>query len=353
MSCYDNLLPFSDEELALINSEDAYALGAHMHFFTDTHFPSLDTVKLAIVGVSTHPQLFTSVRSALYRLADIGHHGEIADLGNLNMEDATEEVLRHRLAQTLGYLREHEILPILLVADVQLQAEILRICEAWGWNSPAFIHPRADVAVAREWKNASLIGFQQCLVPLSHKQKKIHWVSLGQLRHDFSQSELYVRQSDSIFVDLAVARRADAQGYIGSYPGGFYTEELCKLAQYAGLSEQVKLCALFMQTSEPNELVAQLIWYFIEGFVRRTPDHPLHTGGRHTYIQYNVPIIQEQQHVSEIVFFRNMQTQRWWMKLPVSLAQGRVVPCMEKDYEQALNGQMPDHLLYWQHYLQK
>jgi hypothetical protein len=97
-------------------------------------------------------------------------------------------------------------------------------------------------------------------------------------------------------------------------------------------------------------LLAQMIWYFIEGVCNRKSDLPHASPGN--YITYRVAV---QDHENEITFVKSIKSDRWWMKLPVDSKRNRyvshhLIPCSYKDYQQACNNEVPDR---WWNAIQK
>lgn len=54
-------------------------------------------------------------------------------------------------------------------------------------------------------------------------------------------------------------------------PNGFYGEEICAISRYAGISDKVSSFGIYEYNSKHDSnyqtahLIAQMIWYFIEG----------------------------------------------------------------------------------------
>ena len=93
-------------------------------------------------------------------------------------------------------------------------------------------------------------------------------------------------------------------------------------------------------------LVAQMIWYFIEGYENRKKDYPI--GSKASYTKYLVSI---DDFKDEIVFYKSDKSGRWWMEVPYPKVQGAkfqrhlLVPCDYDDYKNALTNEMPN--LWW------
>ena len=99
--------------------------------------------------------------------------------------------------------------------------------------------------------------------------------------------------------------------------------------------------------NQTSHLVAQMIWYFIDGFYSRKKDFPI--GDKTDYTKYRV-ILQEQKH--ELVFYKSNKSERWWMEVPyppnkrIKYERHHLVPCSYSDYQTACNEDMPDR--WWQ-----
>jgi formiminoglutamase len=99
----------------------------------------------------------------------------------------------------------------------------------------------------------------------------------------------------------------------------------------------------FDVNNQTVKLIAQMIWYYLEGFVNRKHEFPQAT--LEDCIKYIVEIDEIE---IPIVFYRSNKTQRWWMEinnLPESMGGDKVnvtVSCTETDYFKACNNEIPD-----------
>jgi hypothetical protein len=96
-------------------------------------------------------------------------------------------------------------------------------------------------------------------------------------------------------------------------------------------------------------LLAQMIWYFIDGYYHRTPDYPSSTDDN--FIRYNVQLTDYEE---GIVFYKSKKTERWWMEVKCTenvrekFRRHYIVPCSPTDYDIALTNELPDR--WWQAY---
>ena len=90
-------------------------------------------------------------------------------------------------------------------------------------------------------------------------------------------------------------------------------------------------------------LLAQMIWYFVEGFSNRKKDFPLINHADFT--KYRVFI---QNNKYEITFYKSSKSDRWWMDVPyptnkkIKYERHHLVPCSYRDYQIACAEDMPD-----------
>jgi len=88
-------------------------------------------------------------------------------------------------------------------------------------------------------------------------------------------------------------------------------------------------------------LIAQIIWYYIEGVNCRVKDDDFSETSK--YQKFTV-LIEEQ----ELIFYKSNQTGRWWIEIPFlpkvnnKLKQHTLLPCMHEDYIDASNGIIPE-----------
>ena len=85
-----------------------------------------------------------------------------------------------------------------------------------------------------------------------------------------------------------------------------------------------------------------MLWYFVEGYVNRHHDYPAVESN--DYIMYRT---NSKNLTHEVVFYKSVLTNRWWMEVPYpnerSMQEGKfLVPCSYKDYQTALQDELPD-----------
>jgi len=200
--------------------------------------------------------------------------------------------------------------------------------------------------------NYSNIGFQTYLVNPEVKgmleKMNFELNRLGSVRGQVVEMEPIMRGTDILSVDLSAIRKSDFPAHEKSQVNGLSAEDACQLALYAGMSDKLSIAGFFGYNpnlddmGQSAQLVAQMIWFFIDGFKSRKHDNFLYDKSRFT--KYLVPI--EKDH--EIVFYKSRQTDRWWMEVPYPekpeerFKRKELVPCSYSDYEMASKGDVPD-----------
>ena len=205
--------------------------------------------------------------------------------------------------------------------------------------------------------NFSNLGFQSYLVGIDEIEllEKLNYdsVRLGKARTDIKHTEPILRNADIVSFDISAARRPDAPGNAYASANGFYGEEMCQLSRYAGMSDKVSSVGFYEcnsdmdSTGQSAELVAQMIWYFFDGYYNRKGDFPM--CNKDEYLKYNINIGHPQ---PNMVFYKSPKSGRWWMEIPYPaddrLAYDRhlLAPCTYEDYQMAMQNELPDRWIH-------
>ncbi|MBU2019364.1 MAG: formimidoylglutamase, partial [Bacteroidetes bacterium] len=201
-----------------------------------------------------------------------------------------------------------------------------------------------------------------CQAPMNGKHEmelfdKLYfdYCRLGEFNTDFKRAEPHLRNSDILSVDVKSIRNSDFPGQKGQNPNGFYADQICQITRYAGISDKLMSLGIFnlepdQDSDTAHELVAQMIWYFIEGYTQRKGDFPI--GSKKEYIRFAVHMDEGVE--DEIVFYKSNKSERWWMEVPYPSQNGQrylrhhLVPCDFEDYQRSMKNEIPD--LWWKTY---
>ncbi|MBN2486638.1 MAG: formimidoylglutamase [Bacteroidales bacterium] len=172
-------------------------------------------------------------------------------------------------------------------------------------------------------------------------------IRLGEVRGDLKKIEPLLRDSDIVSFDIGSVRQADAPGHYRSNPNGFYSEEGCQIARYAGLSDMVRVLGIFEtnarldNNNQTAALAAQMIWHFIDGLENRIIETP---GPDNNNFKTFIVAHTDLDH--DMTFYKSMKTDRWWLEVPnITNSASTTVSCSIDDYHTACNHEVPD--IWW------
>jgi len=353
-------------------------------YVTKNKFPELTDIDIAILGVQEDRNGLQNtgcanapdiIRQFFYQLYQGSYNTKIADLGNI-IPGNTPDDTYFALSTVVAELIKNKIIPIILGGSHDLTyANYLAYEQLGQIINIATIDASFDVGYENKeitsksflsklilhqpscLFNYTNIGYQTYLVD----QKAIDLMSklffdtyrLGNIRENIEESEPYIRNCDMLSFDITAIRMSDAPGNAYALPNGFYGEEACQIARYAGFSDKLTSIGFYEYNPQLDNryqtaaLISQIIWYFIDGFYNRKNDFP-HIQ-KDDYLKYRVSVDDNKQ---EIVFYKSKKSDRWWMEVPCptdlksNYQRHYLVPCSYKDYLSALKEEMPNR--WWQ-----
>ena len=206
--------------------------------------------------------------------------------------------------------------------------------------------------------NFSILGFQKYYVGSNQfrffDDLYFDYMRLGELNSSIEKAEPILRNSDILSIDLSAFRNADFKSSIGTGPNGFFANEMCQLMKYAGISDKLSSVGIYNQSlgqlnSNDSELIAQLLFFLLDGFSMRKHDFPV--GSKKDHIKYSV-FHEDFDH--NLVFHKSPKSDRWWLEVPYppskdfKFERHHLVPCDYNDYQIAQKGIIPD--LWWKTY---
>ena len=351
-------------------------------------FPDIDGAQMAIIGVNESRNSINNdacknapdeVRKYLYALYSSGAKTNIIDLGNIESGAEVNDTY-FALKNIISELLQNKILPIVIGGSQDLTYANYLAYEKMGQIiNITSVDSHFDLGNAEESFNSrsylskiilhqpnylfnfTNLGYQTYFVDQAaiNLMKNLFFdvYRLGEVRSNMNEVEPMVRNADLISFDLSAIRQSDAPGNGNASPNGFYGEEACQIARYAGLSDKLtsigfyELNPEFDNNGQTAHLTAQMIWYFIEGFYQRKGDFPHKQ--KEKYIKYTVAIEVDNEH--ELIFYKSKNSGRWWMQVPLDnpMSQSKyerhfMVPCSLADYQLASKGEIPDR--WWQVY---
>jgi hypothetical protein len=174
---------------------------------------------------------------------------------------------------------------------------------------------------------------------------------LGEYNNSFTKAEPHLRNADIINIDFDSIKGSEIQN-IDAIPNGFYAQQICQIAKYAGISDKSTTFGIFNYSKGndvSDKLLAQIIWYFLDGVGSRKGDFPI--GSKTDYTKFRV--FQEESK-NELIFYKSNKSERWWLEVPYPPSDGKkyerhhIIPCSKEDYDNAMKNEIPD--LWWKTY---
>jgi len=324
------------------------------------------------IGCSNSP---THIRKYLYRLIGFNTPTKIIDMGNLKIGSTINDTY-FALSTILEDLIKKNVLPIIIggsqdltYANFLAYKNLEQTVNLVSIDSKLNLGSVDDDLDANNFLtkiilhqpnylfNYSNIGYQSYFIDKEEVDlmSKLYFDTyrLGQVQSNVEEVEPIVRNADIISFDISAIRQSEAPGNNNASPNGFYGEQACQITRYAGLSDKLTSIGFYETNPELDingqtaHSVAQMIWYFIDGYNQRKNDFPI--GSRKSYTKYMVNIQNSQ---DEVVFYKSDKSERWWMDVPypshnkIKYERHLLVPCSYDDYKTACNNEVPDR--WWQ-----
>jgi arginase family enzyme len=368
---FDFLSPVNTAEV--LKGLSSQHLGSKVVFHTESDFPQLDKIEVAIIGVLENRGVdplaedadLILIRRELYGLFPGNWDVSIADLGDIEAGNSIEDTY-FAVQKVAAAVVKRKIVPIFIGGSQDLTYPIYRAYDQLEQMvNLVAVDSRFDIGkeegriTSRSYLskiildepnnlfNYSNIGYQTYY----NSQEEIDLVEklffdayrLGEINNNLALAEPVFRDADLVSIDLSSVRSSDSGNFENFVPNGFSGKEICALARYAGISDKVSMFGLFNYNNMAAEavLVAQVIWYFIEGFHYRSNEYPF--GSKDNYLKYIVILDED-----ELIFYKSNKTDRWWIEIPFisnannKLKRNTLLPCSYEEYVAATNQELPE-----------
>ena len=383
---------FSPLDLDAITPKQGFytsQLGLKASFYTD-QFPVLEknSYDIAIFGVLDDRAAVNNngcalapdyLRGQFYTLNEGDFTTRIIDLGNIKAGAAVSDTYV-ALKMVVAELIKLEIVPVIIgggqdltyaqymaYESLEQKVDLVVVDHKFDLNGDDHegVEAQSDTYLNKIFLhqpnylfNFSNIGYQTYYVnqdSLKVMDKLYFDVHrLGEFTKDISVAEPIIRNANMLSFDMSAIRSSDAVGNANAGPNGFYGEQACSIARYAGLNDKLTSIGFYEfnpaydRSSQTAMLLAQMVWYFIEGFYNRKKDFPLIPKSQ--YLTYRTSL---KEGTGEINFVKSKKSDRWWMQVPypgghTENERFHLVPCRYEDYHTAVNGEIPD--LWWRTY---
>jgi formiminoglutamase len=378
MNLNDYFDPVSLEKPSHHILDNPYAFCRNIAIHTP-NFPihDLDQYKVAIIGVPEERNSINigsaqgpdKIRNKLYQLIWPNIKFKVFDLGNMKIGKNHDDTI-YGLRDILNELISLDIICIILGGAHQLAYSS---CMVWEEMQKRYnltvidshfdfeTNPTTKSILAENFLNNILLpkthlfsfinlGHQQYFSDASQNQwienNFHHALRLGTIRTSIRETEPLLRDTHILSINMRSVRYADSPGYIYPSPNGLNGEEICQISRYAGTSQNLKIFGIFETNPlyDPQGisayLAAQMTWYFIEGINQRTTETL-----SSDYSGFKKFIIKNNQIDPELVFYKSLLTERWWMEIPLIKGKSHeaiLIACSEEDYKSASSQLIPE-----------
>jgi arginase family enzyme len=269
------LLPFfepvdADSFFPQEKSIDPQLLVSHIWFISKEQEPDLSNIDVAILGVPESRYSSRNegcnaapdeIRKEFYKLFFWKNEVSILDLGNLMIGKTVEDTYS-ALSDIVAYLLDKKVVPIILggsndlaFANYQAYSKLEKVVNIVSVDSKFDLGNEKEPISSEAYLNKmvlqqpnyllnySNVGYQTYLNSQTDielmKQLFFETYRVGGLRKDMEEIEPSVRNAEMLALDISAVRQGDAPGNAHASANGFYGEEICQVALFAGLSDKL------------------------------------------------------------------------------------------------------------------
>ncbi|MEP7195781.1 MAG: hypothetical protein ABI851_04635 [Saprospiraceae bacterium] len=328
------------------NSNFASNSNSQVHFYNGSN-PNWEKYQIALLAYK--PDESNVIRNSFY-LQEFGafQHLQIIDLGDAFALDENE------ISLLIMEIIQNQVFPLLFGFPQEI---VLSICKQWeneflphsiSWVSSCTNEESAKLYADNIYvKQQYFLGLQRQITNqelLSSSAKNIVPVYLSEYRKSSQIIDSLTRNSELFYFNLNSLRNSDFNA--SHNPSGFFSEEIISIAKLAGSSDR-SLLSIISEMNVSNEnsracgfLVAQMIWYMIEGIALKISDKRNKNGNLSHYV---VEIKNSDCHLD---FYKSEVSGKWWLQeLTESDIQGKLYPCTYDEYLKTVQENIPDRLL--------
>ncbi|MEP3838555.1 MAG: formimidoylglutamase [Algibacter sp.] len=375
---FNFLTPVSESVLAHNELLSSQALGRKIKIHSAQNgIPDLEGVKIAILGVLENRNdvnyigeeiHLNEIRRSFYSLFPGSWNTSIADLGDIDKGESVEDTY-FALREVITILVKKDVIPIILGGSQDLTYANYR---AYDNLIPMVNIVNVDSQFnlgdsTKPMKNNSFVGkiildqpynlFNYATVGYQtyfNSQEEIDLMEnlyfesyrLGTVSNDITIVEPALRDANIVSIDLSSVKGSEVSSKQKYSPNGLDGKEICAIARYSGISNKVSSFGIYeYRPSKDDELtsmlVAQMLWYFIEGVNYRVNDDDFLDDNNY---QKFITLVESE----ELIFYKSNKTGRWWIEIPFlsnvnnKLKRHTLLPCMHQDYLDACNNELPE-----------
>jgi len=347
--------------------------GAIQVHLPETNF-DITQYDIAIIGVEEERNAIKNegtqhapneIRKKLYELYPGKWDKKIIDLGNIVTGNTVEETYQ-QLEKLIDFLLKKQLSVIVIGGSQDLTYGITKSLDQYNktYNlsvidsiiDSSLIDQEVDnenyltKIIGNKFSflnNLSIFGIQTYY---NHPEKFniadklfIDYYKLGQIQDHILETEPEIRIADVVSIDINAIKNSDMPGQVISKPNGLTGRNICIMSRLAGIATQNKILGIFEYNPffDKNylgaNLIAQIIWYYIEGKNSYMIDYP--DISKNELIKFYVD-----NELITLNFYKNPKTRRWWFEIPNAKHSNKLYACTENDYKKAVESQISDRI---------
>ena len=367
------LVPVKKETLLDLTLLPKQILGKNISIHTqNTGLPELKGLTIALIGLHEHRNSFfhnssynvNQFRKVFYELYPGNWNLSIADLGDLPNGEKVEDT--YFAIKEIGvHLKQMNIIPVFIGGSHDLMFPLYEVFQNFKQLvnivsvDRSFDFSQEDELISgRSYmskiimekpnvlNNYTNIGFQSyyCAEQEKDLMEKLYFdsIRLGQVLNQPALAEPVFRDADVVSFDMKCLSWHAIADPLKGQPNGIDSRTICSLTRYAGISDRVSFLGFFEIPSTPmtDQLLAQMIWYLIEGVQLRFDEYPVNIKD---FLKYSVTLSDQ-----IMVFHKSDKSNRWWMELTNNshlnnkTKSTTLLACTEKDYLDAMEDKIPE-----------
>ena len=354
-------------------SQFGYQIDSHV----ESYFPDLNNVDIAFFNVPEYEGTDNvsrssdcKIRDSLYRLY-FESLPKIADLGVLHIESRRKDTFKIIETVILGLMNQG-ILPVIIGGGHDISYAVYKAYASADQtinlccvDSSFNIGLQDDKLTANSFFSKILshkpsylfnyinLGYQTFFVKPDEVQllNNLHFEinRLGYIQNNMHEIEPFLRNTDFLSFDMSALSSSSFMSNVYSTPNGIHGQEACQIFRYAGISDKITCIGIFEYNdaldshNQGAQLIAQMVWYFLEGFKSRKNElNP----NLDQCVKYTVAFKDNE---TQIDFYKSQSSGRWWMGVPLpsenNHSDNYFVACSYQDYERANKGEIPQRWL--------
>lgn len=367
------LVPVKKETLLDLTLLPKQILGKNISIHTQNNgLPELKGLTIALIGLHEHRNSFfhnssynvNQFRKVFYELYPGNWNLSIADLGDLPNGEKVEDT--YFAIKEIGVnLKQMNIIPVFIGGSHDLMFPLYEIFQNFKQLvnivsvDRSFDFSQEDELISgRSYmskiimekpnvlNNYTNIGFQSyyCAEQEKDLMEKLYFdsIRLGQVLNQPALAEPVFRDADVVGFDMKCLSWHAIADPLKGQPNGIDSRTICSLTRYAGISDRISFLGFFEIPSTPmtDQLLAQMIWYLIEGVQLRFDEYPVN---KKDFLKYSVTLSDQ-----IMVFYKSDKSNRWWMELTNNshlnnkIKSTTLLACTEKDYLDAMQDKIPE-----------